>query len=635
MVNNSAARHVSITTALSSSGLVSVIGVVVDVFGTPFQSSRSWCITFTLKDTDFGNGHVWDGLKIKYFKANQSQLPPVRVHDVILLRNITITKFNGRPLGVAPDETTILWAIYRPEPGFVDISPICGPVPFEPSYSEKSYALSLIDKSSNIKSFRITSNEKNAPPTLRSVKSVVSAPKSNSNQKFSLIKDVEERTFVDLTGEVVKIFTNDSEKVALYLTDYTANEGLHNYTIDANNAREGDQFAYLSHPKRQWQGPAGRMTLQITLWEPHASFAREHLKEGSFVRLRNVHIKRSRIEGSPLEGAMHCDRQNPDEMNIRLIDAKNDDRGRELLRRRKKYWESNPRKRKAEELEETTSHRSKSQKSQNKIPTAKKEEGQTSLSLPRKHEVNKTSKLILVQTTRTKPNQCPETVQASNPSIKCTSLADILDGEFHENISPNQIEYRIPFQNVCYRATVRVVDFFPPKLEDFAVPEESDHKPRLDAEVDEIHNFHRADRSIRWQWRFCLLVENVPPHPHGKSSQRMKLFVSGADAEYLLKLDAANLRENPSKLRLLRETLFHLWGDLEERKKAASKDGSYPHALGPLSSRPFTCCIKEYGVRCGHGKSPDGKIDDGTGCSDETCFGWERRFAMFNTTIHA
>ncbi|GAQ06172.1 hypothetical protein ALT_3493 [Aspergillus lentulus] len=539
MVYESAARHVSIPTALSSSGLVSVIGVVVDVFDSAFQSSRSWCITFTLKDADFGNGHVWDGLKIKYFKDNRSQLPPVRVRDVILLRNITVTKFNGRPLGVAPDETTIPWAIFRPEPSFVDISPICGPVPFEPSYSEKSYALSLIDKSSNFKSFRITSNEKTAPPTQRSVNSRVSAPRPKANQRFSLIKDVEERTFVDLTGEVVKIFTNDSEKVALYLTDYTTNEGLHNYTIDANNAREGDQYAYLSRSKRQWQGPAGRMTLQITLWEPHASFAREHLKEGSFVRLRNVHIKRSRIEGAPLEGAMHCDRQNPDEMNIRLIDAKNDERGRELLRRRKEYWESDPRKRKAEEMEETSSRRSKSQKSQSKTAKAKKEEGQTSLSLPKKYEINKTSKLILVQTAATKPNQCLETVQASNPSIRCTSLADILDGEFHENISPNQIEYRIPFQNVCYRATFRVVDFFPPKLEDFAVPEESDHKPRPDAEVDETHNFHSAGCSIRWQWRFCLLVENVPPHPHGESSQRMKLFVSGADAECLLKLDAA------------------------------------------------------------------------------------------------
>ncbi|GFF33223.1 protection of telomeres protein 1 [Aspergillus udagawae] len=617
MVNESAARHVGIPTALSSSGLVSVIGVVVDVFRGAFQSSRSWCITFTLKDTDFGNGHVWDGLKIKYFKDNQSQLPPVRVHDVILLRNITIRKFNGRPLGVAPDETTIPWAIFRPEPGFVDISPICGPVPFEPSYSEKSYALSLIDKSSKFKSFRNASNEKTAPPTLHSVKSVVSAPQSNANRRFSLIKDVEEKTYVDLTGEIVKIFTNDSDKVALYLTDYTTNEGLHNYTIDANKAREGDEYAYLQHSKKQWQGPAGRMTLQITLWDPHASFAREHLKEGSIVRLRNVHIKRSRIEGAPLEAAMHCDRQHPDEMNIRLIDAENDERGRELLRRRKGYWESDPRKRKAEEMEETSSRRSKSQRSQNKTARAKKEEGQTSLSLSKKYEINKT-------------------IQASNPSIRCTSLADILDGESHENISPNQIEYRIPFQNVCYRATVRVVDFFPPKLEDFAVPEESDHKPRPDAEVDEPHNSHSPDRSIRWQWRFCLLVENVPPHPYGKSSQRMKLFVSGADAEYLLKLDAADLRENLSKLDRLRETLVHLWGNLERRKQEiASKDGSNSQALGPVSSRPFTCCIKEYGVRCSHEKATDaGEMDDGTVCSHETCFGWERRFAMFNTTIH-
>lgn len=450
-----------------------------------------------------------------------------------------MTKFNGRPLGVAPDEATILWAIFRPEPHSSDISPICGPLHFEPSYSEKTYALSLVDKSSNFKSFRNTSNEKTAPPTLHSVKSVVSAPQSNAKRKFSLIKDVEERTFVDLIGEVVKIFTNESEKVTLYLTDYTTNEELHNYTIDTKIARDGDEYAYLPRSKKQWPGPAGRMTLQITLWDPHACFAREHLKEGSIVRLRNVHIKRSRIEGSSLEGAMHCDRHNPDEMNIRLINAENDERGRELLRRRKDYWESDPRKRKAEETEETSSRPKRNKNNQKKPVKAKKEEGQMTLSssMAKKYEISKTSKLVLVQTATTKPNQSP--VQAINPSIRCTSLEDILDSDYHENISPNQIEYRLPFQNVCYRATVRVVDFFPPKLEEFAVPDDSDHELRPDGGVDETHNSDNPGRSVRWQWRFCLLVESVPPPPHGKPRERMKLFVSGPDAEYLLQLDAA------------------------------------------------------------------------------------------------
>ncbi|KAF7122949.1 hypothetical protein CNMCM5793_001125 [Aspergillus hiratsukae] len=618
MVNEAAARTVDIATALSSLGLVSVIGVVVDVFGLPFKSSRSWCITFTLKDTDFGNGHVWDGLKIKYFKDDASHLPPVRVGDVILLRNITITKFNARPLGVAPDETNIPWAIFRPEPPSSDIPPICGPLSFEPSYSEKSYALSLIDKSSNFKSFRNTSNEKTGPPTMHSVKSVISAPQSDANRKFSLIKDVKEKTFRDLTGEVVKIFSNESEKVTLYLTDYTTNEELHNYTIDTNTAREGDEYAYLPRSKKQWPGPAGRMTLQITLWDPHACFAREHLKEGSIVRLRNVHIKRSRIEGSPLEGAMHCDRHNPDEMNIRLIDAENDERGRELLRRRKEYWESDPRKRKAEETEKTSSRSKRNKNNQRKPVTAKREGGQTTLSssVAKKYETSKT-------------------IQAINPSITCMSLEDILDSGYHENVSPNQIEYRLPFQNVCYRATVRVVDFFPPKLEEFAVPDDSEHELRPDAGVDETHNSHNSGRSIRWQWRFCLLVESVPPPPRGKPRERMKLFVSGADAEYLLKLDAADLRKDDLKLAQLKEKVFHLWGNLEERKKATIEGSSNPQALRPLSSVPFTCCIKEYGVRCSHEKSTDDKIDDGTGCSHETCFGWERRFAMFSTTIHA
>lgn len=49
---------------------------------------------------------------------------------------------------------------------------------------------------------------------------------------------------------------------------------------------------------------------------------------------------------------------------------------------------------------------------------------------------------------------------------------------------------------------------------------------------------HNPDDPIRWEWRFCLLLESGSPPPPGQHRERMKLFVSGYDAEYLLKMDA-------------------------------------------------------------------------------------------------
>ena len=64
----------------------------------------------------------------------------------------------------------------------------------------------------------------------------------------------------------------------------------------------------------------------------------------------------------------------------------------------------------------------------------------------------------------------------------------------------------------------------------------------------------------------------------------------------------------------------------------------------PLSSLPFTCCIKEYGVKCNHGfdgantqensDTEQNAIAKDIGCSRPDCFGWERRFAIHGTTIY-
>lgn len=105
------------------------------------------------------------------------------------------------------------------------------------------------------------------------------------------------------------------------------------------------------------------------------------------------------------------------------------------------------------------------------------------------------------------------------------------------NSGPEGVEYRLPFQNLRYKASVRVVDFFPPRLEDFAVAYNPEYAMLSDAESDEDSSMGQQ----RWEWRFCLLVEDGGPNARykkGENRDRLKLFVAGQDAVFLLGIDA-------------------------------------------------------------------------------------------------
>ena len=82
----------------------------------------------------------------------------------------------------------------------------------------------------------------------------------------------------------------------------------------------------------------------------------------------------------------------------------------------------------------------------------------------------------------------------------------------------------------------------------------------------------------------------------------MEVIVSDTDADYLLRdIEACDLRRNPKTLARLREKLFVLWGDLQERKDESrrlqeEKMEGLVEGDVKVSARPFECLIKEYGV---------------------------------------
>lgn len=259
----------------------------------------------------------------------------------------------------------------------------------------------------------------------------------------------------------------------------------------------------------------------------------------------------------------------------------------------------------------------------------------------------------------------------------------ILDGPTREITTPAGVTYRLPFQNICCRASVRVVDFFPSKLVDFAVPcKESEYDVLSDcggsddgSQSDLEENKRDWDRGhgwggqeTRWEWRFCLLLEDSTASKKTSTAgenTRLQVLVAEEDAVMLLRMDAekyvpisalttsvvlignVSLRTNPTALATLREKLFILWGDLEERKSkvldlsvSALKHGDANK--GPSSSKaaavdmepaakPFECCLQEYGVKVGRATKMVGRCDTVQSAVDAA--GWERRFRMFGTVI--
>ncbi|PGH00914.1 hypothetical protein AJ79_08069 [Helicocarpus griseus UAMH5409] len=652
-----------IQTALSESGRrVNIIAAVVDALEPKLSGGTSYVSTFTLKDNDFDSGS-WTGLKIRYFCNEESYLPVPEHGDVVLLRKIMVRQYQGAVIGLSSQRDLTPWIIFRK--GLNPRNPpriIMRPQTRELTSVEKSYALSLMGVSTTV-----STPSTNLGPRVQSVTAAtpsrplaIKPPTPRGRPKFSLIEDLLYNTFVDLVVQVVKTYPEDYSRFLLYVTDYTQNKDLFNYALQDGGSRGGDEYGYTSGFKRTWPGPYGQMTLQVTLWEPHCHFARQNIKENDFVLLQNVNIKMAQVNGY-MEGTIHTDRLYPDKIKVIPVNDDDDEDVKKLVKRKIEYWKRI----KSEKLgvDSNDLNRWKTPDGNENQPLSRNarkrlRRQQKKMEGKKKRDRDQPEIATSLQPTR---DQLNANIRAQNPAVPCTSINDILSGESHINTPPSGEPYRLPFQNLRYKASVRVVDFFPHKLEDFAVQYDIERAMLSDSEGslgsgDDDDGDNSGDssptagRRTRWEWRFCLLVEDAGPGTHynrKEKRERMKLYVADHDAECLLSLDAVDLRADSATLHELRERLFILWGDLEERKSEAAAaaatnndndDNSAPmnndannnnKQVTTSSSRPFTCCIKEFGV-----KSPPGDEEtDGDSDSDSDGFGWERHFRLFGTTI--
>ena len=321
---------------------VNLLGVVVD-FMVPVRTRGSdWICTFSLADPSYVDSYDY-GFRVRYFRLRQQELPAITGKgDVVLLRYIKIEEHQGETIGLSNRGSS--WIVFpaakmsttMPKPP-VQLGYVKEPGTNNPTLLEMAYAVKVFN-SCDRESFVV------ANPTPVSTAGINSSDGSTPNfartDKFSLIKDVQEKTYCNIVGQVVKIYAHH-DRVEVYVSDYTINTLLWNYEWGKEDGfesgREGDEFNHVprSSSNRKWNGPYGQMTLAVTLWPPHANIGRHRLKENDFVFLRNVHIK---WKDRRLEGVLHQDTRHPDREDITVLkDNQDEDRVKEVLRRKLDY----------------------------------------------------------------------------------------------------------------------------------------------------------------------------------------------------------------------------------------------------------------------------------------------------------
>lgn len=126
-------------------------------------------------------------------------------------------------------------------------------------------------------------------------------------------------------------------------------------------------------------------------------------------------------------------------------------------------------------------------------------------------------------------------------------MSSIISLDKHANTPPKGAPYILPFQNINSRATVRVIDFFPPSLVDFAVPRRKASEYAILSEDDcsesgsDQQSNDPDDRSeaedAQWEWRFALVLEDAISSRQQEKAT-VEVYVAGQDAECLLNLNA-------------------------------------------------------------------------------------------------
>lgn len=519
----------------------------------------------------------------------------------------------------------------------------------------------------------------------------------NVRKKFCELKEVRDGNFHDLIVQVVQPPLSRGDKVTLYVSDYTENHAFRHYSWigqSEDGGRDGDPYGYTSGKAHKsaltdWTGPYGKQTLQITCYEPHASFIERNVKDGNWVRLRNVQIKFG-SNNANLEGFLREDRNSyATKLSVEVLDPQEDPENincelKNALRRKRDYEKD-----KKAQLREM---RSGDQTGKKRPATDQPGEKRLNAKQRRRHQRAQAAETAKVAEASNAPPEIlnyqggllymplisllwtnRDQVVCENPEQAAVPVSEILQPATYEvTTQGNQVAISLPFTCAQYRVNVRVIDFHPPKLQDFATSRKVTEFDVLsddsgsdfdDSDEDDNRNLDSFASERIWEWRFALRLQDATLANDAKlkgdrnEDTSFWVVVDNMDAQLLTGLDACDLRANPEYLAKLEEKMFILWGNLEEKKsneltvsarekmpknkttkqaverppldssdgEDAGKSAKTNAAKVPITNVPFTCCIRQYGVKVSEPKPAKANAGEGKR--------WQRVFGLFGTKI--
>jgi hypothetical protein len=148
----------------------------------------------------------------------------------------------------------------------------------------------------------------------------------------------------------------------------------------------------------------------------------------------------------------------------------------------------------------------------------------------------------------------PSVISVDHDPVKCesqeqpvTPVSSILEPVYYKTtVEGQEATLTFPFTCAKYRANVRVVDFRPRKIEDFATWRKStesdvlsDYSSDSDSGSDDLNReLQDGDTGDEiWEWRFALQLEGVDPKSKGEK-ERFWAVVDNIEAQQLTGLDA-------------------------------------------------------------------------------------------------
>lgn len=612
---------------------VDLVGIVTDI-RPPFRSAAhlDMRMTFRITSPDLAGGSSID---IAWFGKNMDDMPQsVAPGDVLLARRI---KRTGHDFNSAANKFGSIMAIFQSSKiAAVDFVHAyesgANKLVFEtfptgktlipvPNMSVQLYVMHLKQWAEKTGLFGPASNNKTA----------LAGP----------LVEVQGRSLVDLSAvridkfykvvvQIKKVWM-EYDRASLYVTDFTENPFFYDQPA-VNTAANSD---WLISPKNT--PLPGKYTLQITLFPPHSEWAssREQELTDAICVIDNLNIKLNK-NGDNLEGKLHGDHRYPDKVDIQII-KDTDARAKALLARRKAYDDRNTKVNSI--VEQDTSNLSKNQKKRLRQQANKERErlerealelqekareqalarkASSALTVPiisasdnyaesaagnkSKTKAQQDVAASEVLTTIVNPNGMLKSVYCifdayelvvfcTHPQKPCQTIEEIMKLTLRKETSQHGITKDLPFINIVFKWQVRVLDYKPDRIVDFAQSLADSSYNRLDLNIPSKNP---------WEWGFWLRVEDAHPRA-SQNPKQATILVNNKNAQYLLNMDACDLRKNSSELEKLKSRLFVLWGEVDEAKRNASQreeeyDPNNPTFVRP-SNRPFQCVVEEYGVK--------------------------------------